>query len=285
MNIAIATMVYNERINLPIWLRYYREAVPSAALFVIDHSSDDGSTEQLPGVNRVTLPRKELDEWSRTRLVNHLQAALLQFYDLFVYTDCDELIVPDPANYPSLEAHLVDQRYDYASPVGLTLMHLIDREAPIDLAKPLLAQRRYCQFQSRMCKPLITRVPLKWEPGFHACDKPIHVDPGLYMFHTKTIDQGLALDRLRVTRGLTWSQEAIDASHGQHQRYDDERFLQEFFRDRANAYRKQGGAQPFEFAEELAKLKRESLTTSNVFRVRQFSGPIVEIPERFRAAF
>jgi hypothetical protein len=278
-------MVYNERVNLPIWIRYYREAVPSAALFVIDHASDDGSTDHMLGVSKLPLPRREVDEWSRTSLINHLQQALLQFYDLFIYTDCDELIVPDPANYPSLEAHLTAQRYEYASPVGLTLVHLTDMEAPIDLTKPLLTQRRYCQFQATMCKPLITRVPLKWEPGFHACDKPIHVDQGLYMFHTKAVDKDLALNRLRVTRSLPWSQEAIEASHGQHHRYGDERFLQEFFRDRINSYHQQGGAEPFEFAAELARLKRESFMTSNVFRVQQFSGPIVEIPERFRTAF
>lgn len=285
MNIAIVTMVYNEKVNLPIWIRYYREAVPSATLFVIDHCSDDRSTEHLPGVNKLPLPRKEVDEWSRTRLINQLQLAFLEFYDFFVYTDCDELIVPDPEKYPSLEAHLAAQSYEYASPIGLTLTHLVGVEPPIDLNRPILAQRRYCQFQSTMCKPIITRVALKWQPGFHACDKPIRVDPSLYMFHTKSADQDLALNRLHITRGLKWSQEAIEASHGQHHRYDDERFLQEFFLDRVKLYHKQGGAQPFEFSAELEKLKRESVVISNVYRARQFSGPIVEIPERFRGAF
>src|SRR5216684_5142083 len=49
--IAIMTMVYNERTNLPIWIRHYHRVAPSAALFVIDHASDDRSTGFLFGVN------------------------------------------------------------------------------------------------------------------------------------------------------------------------------------------------------------------------------------------
>jgi hypothetical protein len=57
MNIAIVTMVYNESVNLPIWIRYYRRAAPSATLFVVDHASDDGSTDHIPEVNKLPLPR------------------------------------------------------------------------------------------------------------------------------------------------------------------------------------------------------------------------------------
>jgi hypothetical protein len=209
---------------------------------------------------------------------------LLQFYDLVIYTDCDELIVPDPAKWPSLEAHLATQSYEYASPVGLNIIHLVDVEAPIDLSQPLLSQRRYCQFQASMCKPLITRIPLSWEPGFHECDKPIRIDKNLYIFHTKAVDRDLALNRLHITQNVPWSQKAIEANHGHHHRYDDERFVREFFLDRVRQFRKQG-AQPFEFDAEIARLQQESYVSSGVFRVRQFTGPVVEIPERFRETF
>jgi hypothetical protein len=284
MNLAIVTMVYNESVNLPIWIRYYRRAAPNATLFVIDHSSDDGSTDHVPEVNKLPLPRSEFDEWSRTRLINYLQRALLQYYDLVIYTDCDELIVPDPAKSPSLEAHLATQSYEYASPVGLNIIHLVDVETPIDLTRPLLSQRRYGQFQASMCKPVITRIPLNWEPGFHECDKPVRIDKDLYLFHTKAVDRDCALNRLHLTQKVPWSQKAIEANHGTHHRYDDERFVKEFFLDRVNQFRKQG-AQPFQFDAEIARLQQESSLSSGVFRIRQFTGPVVEIPERFREAF
>jgi hypothetical protein len=284
MKIAIVTMVYNESVNLPIWIRHYRRAAPGATLFVIDHSSDDGSTDHIPEVNKLPLPRNEMDEWTRTRFINLLQRALLQYYDLVIYTDCDELIVADPAKASSLEAHLAAQSYEYTSTVGLNIVHLVDVEGPIDLTQTLLSQRRYCQFQATMCKPVITRIPLSWEPGFHACDKPIRIDRDLYLFHTKAVDKDLALNRLHITQKMPWSQKAIDANHGDHHRYEDERFVKEFFFDRVNQFRKLG-VQPFEFDAEITRLQQESVASSGVFRVRQFTGPIVEIPERFREEF
>src|SRR5208282_4196404 len=65
MQIAIVTMVYNERVNLPIWIRHYTNHCPGATLFVIDHGSDDGSTQGLIGVNLVPLPRTPFDDQIR----------------------------------------------------------------------------------------------------------------------------------------------------------------------------------------------------------------------------
>jgi len=39
-SIAIITMAYNERVNLPIWLRHYRRMAPTAALIVIEDVGD-----------------------------------------------------------------------------------------------------------------------------------------------------------------------------------------------------------------------------------------------------
>ena len=284
MKLAIITMVFNESVNLPIWIRYYRSAAPKAALFVLDHASNDGSTDHIPEVSKLPLPREEMDEWSRTRCINHMQRALLQYYDFVIYTDCDELIVPDPAKSASLETHLTAQTYEYAAPIGLNVIQLIDTESPINSAYPLLSQRRYCQFQANMCKPLVARVPLNWQPGFHECDKPIRIDRDLYLFHTKAVDRERALNRLRITQKLRWSQGALAANHGIHHRYDEERFTQEFFLDRINQFRNQG-ARPFEFDSEVARLQSESVEDAGVFRVPQFTGRISEIPERFREAF
>src|SRR5438132_5203078 len=96
MKIAIVTMVYNERVNLPIWIRPYSAHCPGAALFVIDHGSDDGSTQGLPGINLIPLPRTPFDDQTRTEFVTDFQHALLRFYDIVIYTDCDDMLVADP---------------------------------------------------------------------------------------------------------------------------------------------------------------------------------------------
>ncbi len=282
--IAIMTMVYNESANLPIWLRHYRRTAPSANLFVIDHSSDDGSTDQLPYATKIPLPRDELDERDRTFLINSLQQGFLRYYDIVIYTDCDELLVPDPAKSATLDAYLRDQPYAYASPVGINVLHISDIEPPIDYTGPLLLQRRYGQFQSSLCKPLITRVSLTWEPGFHTCNRRPNIDKNLYLFHIKQIDKDEALRRHHIVQQLPWSAAAIEANHGAHHRYDDERFEREFFLDPANALRQQG-AREFVFDSEIVRLQQETYERSNVFHFPNFKGPIVEIPADFRTAF
>ena len=278
------TMVYNEHTNLPIWLRHYRHVAPTANLFVIDHSSDDGSTALLPGVTRIPLPRYELDERDRTFLINSLQQGFLRYYDIVIYTDCDELLVPDPARSSALDAYLCDQPYSYASPVGINVLHIADIEPPIDFTHPLLPQRRYGQFQSSLCKPLVTRVAVTWEAGFHSCNRPPNIDKNLYLFHIKQIDKDEALRRHHIVQRLPWSGAAIEASHGAHHRYNDERFLREFFVDPANELR-QLGAREFTFDTEIARLQQETREHSGIFYVPDFKGPVLEIPAIFRTAF
>jgi len=282
--IAIMTMVYNESTNLPIWLRHYRRIAPGATLFVIDHASDDGSTALLYGAHNIPLPRHELDERDRTFFINSLQQGFLRYYDIVIYTDCDELLVPDPAKSAKLDSYLSDQAYSYASPVGINVLHIADMEPPIDFARPLLMQRRYGQFRSTLCKPVITRIGLTWEPGFHNCDRPPNIDRNLYLFHIKQIDKDEALRRQHVVQQLPWSAADIVANHGAHHRYDDVRFVREFFLDPANELR-QLGERDFAFGPEIARLQAETRERSGIFHLPDFKGPVVEIPRSFRTPF
>jgi hypothetical protein len=267
-----------------LWLGYYRRAAPSAQLIVVDHASDDGSTDNLAGVCRIPLPRDAHDENDRTTMLNSLHQAFLRYYDLVIYVDCDELIVPDPTKSASLEAHLNASDYAYASPVGINVLHIASLEPPLDFSRPLLRQRRFGQFASVMCKPVVTRVPLQWQPGFHCCDKPYNIDPDLYLFHIKAIDRECALQRQRLLRGISWSQRAIEMGASAHHRATDDQFLDLFFDRSARDYQ-QFGAQPFAFDAEIARLMQNVEQIADVHAAPQFAGPIVEIPDRFRTAF
>ena len=274
---AIVTMVYNERANLPVWQRHYRRAVPDGELFVVDHGSDDDSTAALHGVSRIPLPRRSMDEMPRTRFMRLLQASLLQYYDIVIYTDCDELIVVDPDVSATLGDYVASTDYQYASPIGLNVQHMIDEEPALHDGAPMLSQRRYCFFRSNMCKPLISRVRLQWEPGFHSCDRPLHIDRNLYLFHIKCIDRDRALARQRVLQHVRWTQKAIDAQHGAHHRFDDALFLRQFFLDPKNRLRRDGLGS-FAFDDDIALLTSQNPPQA-------FNGRIVEIPERFKNVF
>jgi len=281
---AVVTFVYNENINLPIWCKYYSSIFGESSLFVIDHSSNDGSTKNLGGITKIVLPREELDEHKRCVFMSSFHKAFLEYFDTVMYTDCDEIIVPDLAKYKDLRDYLTLMEADYVAPVGLNVQHMINLEGPIDLDQPILAQRQYCMFAGSMCKPLISKIPLIWATGFHACNKPINIDPNLYMFHLKRMDYGLAFKRHTLTKEMRWAESSLAANHGAHARYDYPQMVRESFFDPLNALATRG-VFPFKFDEEISKLKDESVQRNGIYYTPYFPGRVAQIPQHLRGAF
>jgi hypothetical protein len=161
---------------------------------------------------------------------------------------------------------------------------MIDLEKTLDLRQPILAQRQYCRFNLGMCKPLISRVPIVWETGFHASDKPIRLDDRLFMFHLKLMDFDLAVQRLKFTREMGWAARSLAAGHGAHARYDDEHFKSEFFLAPQDAARNQALAD-FNFSGEITKIQAEVVARSGFYWPPQVASKVMKIPKRFRGIF
>ena len=284
MKNAAVTFVYNESFNLPIWIRYFGSQFGNANLFVVDLGTNDGSTDDLRDVNRIVLPRDEFDEYARTNFINFLQQGLLNYYDTVIYTDADELVVPDPALFPDLRTYLEQTTFDYTACVGLNIVHMLNREQPLDVRKPILHQRRFARFLSASCKPCVSRVPMNWSPGFHGSDKPPKIDPALYSFHTKWMDYSLAMQRQKVSREAVYSKRTIEQGMRAHSRYDYDRFVREGFFDPINEMMK-GGVAEFEFSAEIGAINAGVTAFSGVHFIPMNISKIVEIPERFKAAF
>ncbi len=79
MNVAAITFVYNESVNLPIWLRYYAANFGARNLYVVDRDSNDASTEALGETTRIRLPRDAFDDHKKTAFISSLHQALLQY--------------------------------------------------------------------------------------------------------------------------------------------------------------------------------------------------------------
>jgi hypothetical protein len=280
MHVAIVTMVYNERVNLPIWLRHYTSHCPGAVLFVIDHGSDDGSTCSLSGANLIPLPRTPFDDQTRVEVIGDFQRALLRLYDVVIYTDCDEMLVADPRIHTSLAAFLAVNSSDVVAPIGLNLHHLAGSEPPIDLTAPILGQRRHVRFASSMCKPSIARVSLRWMTGFHWCDRMPDYRNDLFQFHLKWMDMDASLGRLRLTRAMAWSNRALRNDWARRQRQSDEERIREEFEEPARQVAERGAA-AFEFVEEMRRVVGSMREQDGLHRVDAFRGPIVRVPEEF----
>jgi hypothetical protein len=286
MATAVVTFVYNESVNLPIWRRYYSRIFGERNLFVIDHCSTDGSTENLGLVNKLWLARKDLDEHKRCVFMASFVKGLLEYFETVIYTDCDEILVPDLRNYGDLKEYLERNDFEYTAAVGLNLHHIISLEPALNLACPILRQRRFARFTTAMCKPLITRVPLIWATGFHASDRPVKIDPNLFLLHLKSMDHDVGLQRQKLTREMTWAASSITAGHGAHARYEDERYIREFFLDPQNLVTSPShGVRPFEFSKEIERMKSEVVYREGIYFGPNFMGKMIEIPEYLRSAF
>jgi hypothetical protein len=281
---AAVTFVYNEFFNLPIWIRYFGANFGEKNLFVVDLGTSDGSTDNLGDVNKISLPRETFDEYQKTGFITSLCKGLLLYYDTVVYTDADEIVVADPSIYPTLRDYVERREFDYTSCVGLNMLHMITMEDPLDPTQPILAQRRYALFASAQCKPLVTRVPLNWAPGFHCSDRAPQIDPNLFVFHNKMIDYTLAMKRHKISRTASYSERTVEAGMGAHSRYSNERFVRECFLDPLNLLIRDG-TKPFDFSQEIALINTGVSESGGLHWIPMNLLKMVEIPDHLRLAF
>jgi glycosyl transferase family 2 len=217
-NIAAVTMVYNEPVMLPLWANYYSRNLGASACYVVDHGSTDGSTDNLD-VNVLRIPRSPMNNQKRTRFLSRFCSSLLKWYDTVMYTDADEFLVPDPADYPSLRDFCQKTENPVTTAIGLDVQHNPDLEGPLSPEIPVLRQRRWVRFNFALCKPSLTSVPIEWTPGFHSSDQPTMFDR-LFMFHLHNYDLDTAMQRLSKTRDMPWEDARLD----NHQRWSDQRY-------------------------------------------------------------
>ena len=218
--VAAVCMVFNEPDYLPIWIRHYARHVGAENCFVIDHGSTDGSTDDLGAVNVLRLPRSPYDPGQQSDFNSKFCASLLCWYDWIVYSDVDEIFLPDPAVAGTLLEYCQNPLPEVVTAIGLNVLHAFPEEGDIDLARPITEQRRYAAVSSPVSKPNLLRRPVTWSPGSHSGNcRTVFGD--LYMFHLRWFDQGLGMQRLNRTRQMAWARDGA----GSHQRVEDEKMV------------------------------------------------------------
>ena len=188
--VVVLTVARDEAEMLPRWVRHYGAQVGVENLVVVDDNSSDGSTDALPcPVLRIPGFPPERFEERRIKLVSGLAQGLLNSYDVAIFTDVDEFLVPDPARHDGLVSYLQARR-DRAvmAPLALNVLHDARSEGALDPEQPVVGQRRFAKFAPVMCKPAVKRVPAAWRFASHGIDTPYAVDPELFMLHLKFAD-------------------------------------------------------------------------------------------------
>jgi hypothetical protein len=228
---AVFTIVRDEAVFLPIWLRYYSRFFPASDIHVLDHGSTDGSTEGGAFV-RVPIEHPVIDVvWFRDK-VQAYQHELLRRYDAVLYVDVDEIVAPDPS-WGTLGDYVDAFTGSIARCRGYEVIHVRDSEPPLDLSRPIMEQR-FHWFANRMySKPALAQVPLQWTPGFHECrglkQEP---DPNLYLIHLHRMDYELCRARHRARAVVAWNERDVKHSWYYQMRVQDEpEFGRWFYKD------------------------------------------------------
>lgn len=218
--VCALTMVYNEKFNLPRWVTYYGGQIGKENLLVIDNDSTDESRDLIRSVPNLRYPRTGFCDIERSKFVSALASSLLLIYDYVIYTDSDEIIIPDPERYTGIIDFLSKNPSDAHTCIGFNVFERIGHDRPYDPGLPLLLQRKNAHFLISMCKTSIVAKPPSWSGGFHASNLEPNFS-GLLLLHLKSAIIGYAKERLQITRTLEWR---TQTRAGAHQRISDEAF-------------------------------------------------------------
>jgi hypothetical protein len=205
---ALLTIVRNEPVFFPIWLRYYGRFFHPSDIYVLDHGSTDGCTSG-EGFVRIPIEHPMVDVlWVRDTVQAH-QHRLLQRYDAVLYVDVDEIVAPDP-HWGTLGDYIESFTGEIARCRGYEIIHVRDAEPPLDLTRPVMEQRFHWFPNPMYSKPALARIPLQWIPGFHECrglkQEP---DPNLYMIHFHRMDYELCKARHHARARAEWDDQNL----------------------------------------------------------------------------
>lgn len=199
-------MVFQDHYFLQRWVDYYGRQFGREHLYILSHGGDPEHDRICEGANVIRLPR-DPTMWRMDRrrwsLISKFSAGMLRYYNWFIVSDVDEIVIVDPAVAPDLTTYL--SRYDQPrtapkslSPFGIELIHNPEAEPePITPDQPILSRRRVFRANANYSKPCLLRLESSFTVGGHAnSHQPRVLDPHLYLVHLRFFDYDMVTERL-----------------------------------------------------------------------------------------
>lgn len=230
--IAAVTIAYNEDFILPKWVDYYGKQLGCENLYVIDDGSDVKPRTYLPpAVNVVQQPRTSFDSWRLSRSLGIFQRLLLETYDVVIVTDSDEFIVVADPRFRDLREYLMAldiTRPRRLVPTGWELTHLRSSQAPLDLSRPIVEQRKSLLRNEVMDKVAIFNESVSFTPGQHRCYEKTERAEDLHLIHLRFFDYDFSRRKLERYRSTQWAAGDLAAGLSFHQRKEFSELDEEF---------------------------------------------------------
>jgi len=210
MRIAAITMVYNEAVLLPYFLRHYEYLDEIYVLYEID--STDDTLKILKQASNVIVKNCHaeggLDDIDKVNLINNILHTIKA--DWVYVVDCDEFIFP-PQESPASFLNRQDRENYNAVLAGMFQVYRHRTDKDLNPSLPPVPQRIHGDtdlFSTvidtnkdanvNYIKPIVVKPSseIRFQPGNHAVEGNIRISPEIYIgAHWQMADPSLAIDR------------------------------------------------------------------------------------------
>lgn len=219
---ALFTMQRNEQDHLPRWIDYYCHHFDMEDMYVLDHQSTNIRTVETLlnfAVDGGKVITRECDEvfnhdWL-LKTVMDFQKELLKEYEIVIFTDCDEMLVPAS----------VDLRH-----------YLMAFDKPMVRATGFNVIEDKLERDYMFDKTLIARQPLSWVYGYHQSIPEVPTSDELLLIHLHRLNYQEAWQRNKRLQEEKWNNDALRGNLSfQNQIADEGKFREWFYAyDQAN---------------------------------------------------
>ena len=214
------TIAKDETYFLDIWVDYYSRSIPKEDLFILDHDSKSKETHELfkkyrdQGINIIPVHNDfSYNHYWLRDVVQKFQRFMLVSYDIVLFAEPDEIIIPRPDLYAcTLKEYILNKMYDNPNKllrcVGYSVEHQRTTEPPIDFSKPIMSQRKWWRYDSYYDKTLISSIECAWNLGFHyMLNNPLWPPPdrNLLLVHIHKLDYELCRAKHKERVALKWA--------------------------------------------------------------------------------
>jgi hypothetical protein len=242
---AVFTIVKNEDYFLPIWIKHYQRFFDNSDIYVLDHQSDDDSTNNLD-VNVVEVINElTFDHQWLVDTVENFQSKLLEEYECVLFAEADEIIycLEKPLD-EMIDDFLNNTENDCVRAHGYEIKQ--NNELNISHNDLIIPNRNYWYESGNYSKTLLSKVRLNWIWGFHYpikdksklwsdgnainiefINKKTNKDYNLFLLHLHRLD--FKLMRERHKKRSKWNHR--NDGGGGHNLTDDINTLETYFND------------------------------------------------------
>lgn len=183
MSAAVFVIAKDENYFLPKWVSYYKQYFHPRDIYVLDHQSTDGSTDNLD-VNVVKVTNDvALDHAWLTNTVQDFQKKLLETYKAVLFTESDEFVYSLNKPLDECIQDFIASEHPYATCVGYEVVQDLVNEKALADDEPIMPHRNQWARYPMYDKTLFSKVPLNWVVGFHSHSQPNNYYGGLHLLH------------------------------------------------------------------------------------------------------